>query len=123
MITLTILVVVGALVLLHRNLESYTQMWKEEFNLESKVTSMCLKLVISRVLYGWVGQRWCDTCLADQVKEAMNVEMRVQQIAEAACTLVESNGFRRTLGKCSACKQMKTITGKDDSPQRDKGWS
>lgn len=66
---------------------------------------------------------WCDTCLADQVKEATNVEMKVQQIAEAACTLVESNGFRRTLGKCSACKQMKTITGKGDSPQRDKGWS
>ena len=110
LITLTILVVVGALVLLHRNLESYTQMWKEEFNLESKVTSMCLEAVIGGVLYEQGGQGWCDTCLADQVQDAMNVEMKVQQIAEAACTLVESNGFRRTVGKCSACKQMKTIT-------------
>ncbi len=110
LITFTILVVVGTLVLLHRNLESYTQMWKEEFNLESKVTSMCLEAVLCRVLYERVWKGWCDTCLADQLKEAMNVEMKVQQIAEAACTLVESNGFRRTVGKCSACKQARTIT-------------
>ena len=80
------------------------------FNLESKVPSMNLEAVLGRVLYERVGQGWCDTCLADQVKAARNVEMKVQQIAEAACTLVESNGFRRTVGKCSACKQMKTIT-------------
>ena len=82
LITFTILVVVGTLVLLHRNLESYTQMWKEEFNLESKVTSMCLKAVISRVLYGWVGQRWCDTCLADQVKAlAQGLAGNLRQVA------------------------------------------
>ena len=71
---------------------------------------MNLEAVIGRVLYERVGQGWCDTCLAEQVKAAMNVEMKIQQIAEAACTLAESNQFRRTVGKCSACKQVRTIT-------------
>ena len=71
---------------------------------------MNLEAVIGKVLYERVGQGWCDTCLADQVKDARNVEMKVQQIAEAACTLAESNEFRRTVGKCSVCKQARTIT-------------
>jgi len=71
---------------------------------------MNLEAIIGRVLDEQVGQGWCDTCLAEQVKDAMNVEMKVQQIAEAAWTLAESNGFRRTVGKCSACKQVRTIT-------------
>lgn len=56
------------------------------------------------------GQECCDQCVIEQITHQGAEHCQLTDIRDSAWMLAESSAFHRAMGKCSFCKQVKTVT-------------
>ena len=56
------------------------------------------------------GQECCDQCVVERITNQGADHCHLSDIRDSAGVLAESSGFHRSMGKCSFCKLVKTVT-------------
>ncbi|MEE9203855.1 MAG: hypothetical protein V3U08_02470 [Nitrospirales bacterium] len=56
------------------------------------------------------GKGFCDRCLAARIRSQEGVQVKQAEVRRAETTLAESGHFRRTHGRCSACREPGDVT-------------
>ncbi len=71
---------------------------------------MTLESLVAAFLEEKSGKGFCDWCLAAHIRSQEGVQIQQAEARRAATTLAESGQFRRTHGRCSACREPGDVT-------------